>query len=105
MFFVILVLSGWKTCYQNWTCLVCVFIFGLFLNQRAIGTSTLESCICGALQIEDSEIKMGIIGVTMANIKEGANALDMMEQHKVGTKEENQVSRVNMDESYIDEQQ
>jgi hypothetical protein len=51
----------------------------LFYNQGTIGTSTVESCICGVLQSEDFEIKMGMTSVTMVDAEEGANALDMME--------------------------
>jgi len=47
---------------------------------------------------------MGMIGVTMANKMEGANALNMMEEHKVGTRKENQVSLMKMDESHTNEQ-
>jgi hypothetical protein len=77
----------------------------LFLNQKAIGTNTLESCICGALQSENSKIKMGTTSLTMANTKEGVNALNMTEQRKVGARKENQISHVNMDEGYTNEQQ
>jgi hypothetical protein len=48
---------------------------------------------------------MGMTSVTMVNIKEGVDALDMMEQCRVGAREENQVSLVNMDEGCTDEQQ
>ncbi len=41
--------------------------------------------------------------VTMADTKEGVDALDMMEQHKVGAREENQVSLMNRDEGHTDE--
>ncbi|KAH9552663.1 hypothetical protein CY35_09G078500 [Sphagnum magellanicum] len=37
--------------------------------------------------------------------EKGADALDMMEQHRAGAREENQVSPVNMDEGSTDEQQ
>ncbi len=48
---------------------------------------------------------MGMTSLTMANTKEGVNALDMMEQCKVGARKENQISHVNMDEGYTNEQQ
>ncbi len=73
--------------------------------KGVVGIGTLESCICGALQSEDFEIKMGMTSVIMANTEEGADALDMMEQYKARAREENQVSLVNMDEGHIDEQQ
>ncbi len=41
----------------------------------------------------------------MANTKEGVNALDMMEQHRVGPREENQVSFMNTNEGHTNEQQ
>jgi hypothetical protein len=41
------------------------------------------------LQNEDSEIKMGTTCVTMANTKEGADTPNMMEERKVGAREEN----------------
>ncbi len=41
----------------------------------------------------------------MANTKEGVNALNMTEQRKVGARKENQISHVNMDEGYTNEQQ
>jgi hypothetical protein len=57
------------------------------------------------LQSEDFEIKMGMIGVTMANTKKGVDAVDMMEEHRVGAREENQVNHSkNMDEGHTDEQ-
>jgi hypothetical protein len=46
---------------------------------------------------------MGMSGVTMANTKEGVDALDMMKQHRVGAREENQVSPINTDEGHKDE--
>ncbi len=48
---------------------------------------------------------MGMTSVTMVDKKEGVDALDMMEQHRVGAREENQVSSMNTDEGHIDEQQ
>ncbi len=43
-------------------------------------------------------------GVTMANKKEDADALNMLEEHRVGAREENQVSPKNMDEGHTNEQ-
>jgi hypothetical protein len=57
------------------------------------------------LQSKDSEIKMGMTGMTMADTEKGADALDMMEQRRAEAREENQVSPVNMDEGSTDEQQ
>jgi 2-polyprenyl-3-methyl-5-hydroxy-6-metoxy-1,4-benzoquinol methylase len=59
------------------------------------------------LQSEDFEIKMGMgmASVTMANTKEGVDALDMMEEYMAGAREENQMSFVNMDEGHTYEQQ
>ncbi len=46
-----------------------------------------------------------MIGVTMANTKKGVDAVDMMEEHRVGAREENQVNHSkNMDEGHTDEQ-
>ncbi len=48
---------------------------------------------------------MGMTSVTMAGTKEGVDALDMMEQHKVGAREENQINPMNTYEGHTDEQQ
>jgi hypothetical protein len=44
------------------------------------------------LENEDSKIKMGMTCVTMTNKKEGADALNMMEEHRVGVRGESSKS-------------
>jgi hypothetical protein len=48
------------------------------------------------LQTEDSEIKMGMTGATMATAEVGAYALGMIELRRAGVRKENQVSPVIM---------
>jgi L-lactate utilization protein LutB len=59
--------------------------------------SNLNQEIPRVLQSEDSEIKMGMTGATMATTEEGAYALAMIELRRAGVRKENQVSPVIMD--------